>query len=222
MKNNSIEGMNYDILCLIVNDGVGSKVLKIAKQDGISGGTVFYGFGTINNNALKLLGLDDIRKEIIILAAKKEDAEKTLEDLSQKLKLEKRNHGIAFSIPIANLLGNRNCVYKQNASSRKVEDIMHQAIFTIVDHGQAEEVIDAAVAAGSQGGTVITGRGSGSHETSKLFSMDIEPEKEIILILSETQTTDAIVASISNAMEIEKPGNGVLFTLDVNNTKGLF
>ena len=222
METNVIAGINYDILCFIVNDGMGSKVLKLGKQDGVSGGTVFYGFGTINNNALKMLGLDDIRKEIVILAAKKEVAEHALEDLSKKLKLEKRNHGIAFSIPIVNLLGNRNCVYSQNASSRKVDNVMHQAIFTIVDHGQAEQVIDAAVAAGSQGGTVITGRGSGSHETSKLFSMDIEPEKEIVMILSETHTTDAIVASISNAIKIEKPGNGVLFTVDVNNTKGLF
>lgn len=222
METNVIAGINYDILCFIVNDGMGSKVLKLGKQDGVSGGTVLYGFGTVNNNALRMLGLDDIRKEIVILAAEKEVAEHTLEDLSKKLKLEKRNHGIAFSIPIVNLLGNRNCVYSQNASSRKVDNVMHQAIFTIVDHGQAEQVIDAAVAAGSQGGTVITGRGSGSHETSKLFSMDIEPEKEIVMILSETHTTDAIVASISNAIEIEKPGNGVLFTVDVNNTRGLF
>lgn len=222
IKSDVILGMDYEIMCVIVNDGRGSKVLKIGKQNGISGGTIFYGHGTINNQVLRLLGLDDVRKEIVILAAGKEVVKEALEDFTKKLHLDKRNQGIVFTVPIANLLGNKDCVYLQNAISRKVDQVMYKAIFTIVDSGEAEDVIAAAVAAGSQGGTVISGRGAGSHESSKLFSMDIEPEKEIILILSETQTTDAIVASISHAMEIEKPGNGVLFTLDVNNTKGLF
>lgn len=222
VKNDAILGMDYEIICVIVSIGKGSRVLKIGKQNGISGGTIFYGRGTAENYILKLLGLDDIRKEIIILAAQRKVVKKTLEDLTNKLSLVKRNHGIVFTVPVANLLGNKNSIYAQNAISRKVDQVMYQAIFTIVDSGDSEEVIAAALAAGSQGGTVISGRGAGNHESSKLFSMDIEPEKDIVLILSESQTTDAIVASISHSVEIEKPGNGVLFTLDVNNTKGLF
>lgn len=222
IKNDAILGMDYEIICVIVNIGKGSRVLKIGKQNGISGGTIFYGRGTADNHILKLLGLDDIRKEIVILAADREVIKGALEDFTKKLNLAKRNQGIVFTIPIANLLGNKNCVYSQNAISRKVDQVMYQAIFTIVDSEESEDVIAAAVAAGSQGGTVISGRGAGSHESSKLFSMNIEPEKDIVLILSESQTSDAIVASISHAVEIEKPGNGVLFTLDVNNTRGLF
>ena len=52
--------------------------------------------------------------------------------------------------------------------------------------------------------------------------MDIEPEKEIVLILSEESVTDAIVESISECLEIEKPGNGVLFVLNVAQTFGLY
>lgn len=222
MGNTVIEGMDYDLLFLVVNSGTGSKALQIAKKNGVSGGTVFRGLGTASNSALKFFGLEDVKKEVLIMAARKETAETALDALTEKLQLKKRNRGIAFTIPIANLLGNRNCVYNTDAHGRKVEDIMHQAIFTIVDRGQAEEVIDAAVAAGSQGGTVINARGSGSHETSRLFSMDIEPEKEVVMILTEQQTTDAVVASISNTLKIEQPGNGVLFTIDVTNTRGLF
>ena len=222
MSNTIIQGVDYDVLFLVVNSGTGSKALQIAKKSGVSGGTVFRGLGTASNSALKFFGLEDVRKEVLIMAARKEVAEAALNDLTEKLQLKKRNRGIAFTIPIANLLGNRNCVYDKDAHGRKVEDSMHQAIFTIVDRGQAEEVIDAAVAAGSQGGTVINARGSGSHETSRLFSMNIEPEKEVVMILTEQQTTDAVVASISNALKIEQPGNGVLFTMDVTNTRGLF
>ena len=89
------------------------------------------------------------------------------------------------------------------------------------DKGKAEDVIDAATAAGSKGGTIINGRGSGIHETSRLFFMDIEPEKEIVLILSEKKNSEAIVSSIREKMEIEKPGKGIIFVQEVSRVYGL-
>lgn len=213
---------NVDLLCLIVNDDMGSEVIRIAKKNGCSGGTVFYGAGTINNSRLKMLGLDNIRKEVVLMIAEESKSESIMKVLSEKLKLARPNRGIAFTISLLNILGRRNSMYDQNAQIREDDSVMHQAIFVIVERGQAEEVIDAAVDAGSQGGTIISARGSGIHETSRLFGMDIEPEKEIVLILSDKDKVDPIVASISNATEIEKPGQGILFTIDVKDTKGLF
>ena len=37
--------------------------------------------------------------------------------------------------------------------------------------------------AGAQGGTIMRGRGTGIHETAKIFGIPIEPEKEIVLTL---------------------------------------
>ena len=53
---------------------------------------------------------------------------------------------------------------------------VHCAIMVIVD-GKAEKVIDAATEAGSKGGTVINARGSGIHETSRLFSWKLSLKK---------------------------------------------
>jgi nitrogen regulatory protein PII len=91
-----------------------------------------------------------------------------------------------------------------------------------VDRGKAEDVIDAATKAGSKGGTIINARGSGIHETSKLFSMDIEPEKEIVIILSEVESTEKIVSSIRSHLKIDEPGNGIIFIQDVNKTYGIY
>lgn len=99
---------------------------------------------------------------------------------------------------------------------------MYHVITTIVDKGKAEDVIDAATKAGSKGGTIINARGSGIHETSKVFSMEIEPEKEIVIILSEADKTEAIVSSIKNELKIEEPGNGIIFVQDVNKTYGIY
>lgn len=99
---------------------------------------------------------------------------------------------------------------------------MYQMIITIVDRGKAEDVIDAAKLAGSKGGTIINARGSGIHETNKIFNMEIEPEKEMVYILSNSDSTESIVSSIREEVEIDKPGKGVIFVQNINEVYGMF
>ena len=51
--------------------------------------------------------------------------------------------------------------------------------------------------------------------------MDIEPEKEIVLILSEKNESEAIISSIREKMEIEGPGKGIIFVQEVSKIYGL-
>lgn len=212
---------DYELIYIIVNYGHGSKVLHTAKQFGINGGSITLGRGTVSNKILEFLGLSDIRKEIVLIAATSSTADDLLEKLDEVLKFDKPNHGIAFTIPVMSLVGTRISNTVNNTIERGEFKPMYHSITTIVEKGKAEDVIDAATKAGSKGGTIINGRGSGIHETSKLFHMDIEPEKEIVLILSEPDKTDAIVESIRNSLNIDKPGNGIIFIQEVNKAHGL-
>ncbi|WP_342343330.1 P-II family nitrogen regulator [Ruminiclostridium herbifermentans] len=216
-KSNELE-----LLFLIVNDGMGSKVVKSAKQKGVSGGTVFLGKGTSRNHLLKLLDLSDIKKEIALMIGEKTVANNALIALDKEFRFDKPHHGIAFSVPVSGLFGTRNCSYYNNMENRGVKNTMHKAIFVIVDKGKAESVIDAAIKAGSRGGTIINSRGSGIHETSRLFSMEIEPEREIVLIVAETSKVEPITTSIRSELKLDDPGNGILFIIDVNETYGLY
>lgn len=71
-------------------------------------------------------------------------------------------------------------------------------------------------------GTIINARGSGIHETSKLFSMEIVPVKEVVLIISEKHLTDKLASSISTDLKMSEPGNGIIFIQDVCKTYGLY
>ena len=221
MQNNS-NSLKYELISVIVNFGLGSKVIKTVKEHGISGGTIFLGKGTIKSQLLEFLGLDDIRKEIVLTIAESSLAYKVLDDLEKKFDFEKPNHGIAFTTSVANILGSRNRTHTKIIENRSVEEIMYNGIFVVVDKGKAESVIDAAVAAGSRGGTIINARGSGIHENNMLFAMPIEPEKEIILIISEENLTDSIILSIKENLKIDEPGNGILFAVDINKAYGLY
>lgn len=218
--------MNHDqtasivLIYTITNLGVGSKILKSAKNHGISGGTILLAKGTANNSILDYLGLADLEKEIVLMISDQQTAHQALEKLSVEFKLEKPNHGIAFTTSIGRIIGTRSC--SNNVEEKDgFDNSMFDVITIIVDKGNAEDVMDAAKKAGSKGGTIINGRGSGIHETSKLFSMEIEPEKEVVLMLSEESKTEAIIASIKDALKIDEPGNGIIYVQKALRTYGV-
>ena len=68
MLNNS---MDIELICVIVNFGLGSKIIKTAKQCGVTGATIAIGKGTVDNRVLDYLGLSNIRKEVVIMVAEK-------------------------------------------------------------------------------------------------------------------------------------------------------
>lgn len=217
-----LEDRALSLFCVIVNFGEGSKVLKASKELGVTGGTFLLGKGTVKNSILNILGLDEVRKEILLMVIE-ESLEEALNDhLRERFHMDKPNHGITFSIPINHLAILNGHEYISKPKMGGADDMKYEAIFTIVDKGRSDDVIEAAQSAGSTGGTVIHGRGAGSHDTAKLFNIEIEPEKDIVLILSESEKTEAIVNSIKDKLNIDEPGKGVIFVMDVNRTLGLY
>ena len=212
----------FELIYVIVNYGMGSKVLHKAKENGIQGGTIFLGKGTINNSLLNFFSFYDEKKEIVLMGTDSNTAKHALVKLNKKFKFEKENHGIVFTTSACEIVGSRCCKSEGCKELEGANTAMYQIIITIVNRGKAEEVIEAAQAAGSKGGTIINARGSGINETSKLFNMDIEPEKEMVIILSKNDVTESIVSSIRTKLEIDKPGNGIIFIQDVKNTYGIY
>lgn len=213
-----------DLITIIVNYGMGSKILQTARKYGLPGGTICLGQGTINNRLLEFLGLAELKKEIILMVAQKEPARQVLQQLNEKFEFDKPNHGVAFTTSVSEVVGSRKC---QDANSEEEEEsgvaeTMYQVISVVVDRGKAEEVIDAATEAGSTGGTIINARGSGVHETSKLFAMEIEPEKELVLIISKEEKTAAIITAIRKHLQIDEPGHGIIFIQNINQVYGLY
>ncbi len=211
----------FSLITVIVNSGGGSRVLSVAKRFGITGGTVCLGRGTVKSGLLKFLEVNDVHKEIVLMVSEACLAHRIIDDLNGEFKFCKKNHGIAFVMPIDKVFGISRFQCGIN-TEEDVEEVMYQAIFSIVEKGKAEAVVEAAEKAGSRGGTIISARGSGIHETSKLFAMDIEPQKEIVLIISPAENTDAIVQSIRDELHIDDPGQGITFIQDVMHAYGLY
>ncbi len=216
-------GIDMELIHFIVDFGVSDKLIHEARKYGISGSTVLLGKGTMKKWLWDYIGLSDIRKEIILMVADSSTADYALEKINEHFKFEKPNHGIAFVTHLGKTLGSRvNKKAELRGKENNNSTMMYQIITVIVEKGKAEDVIDAAAEAGSKGGTIINARGAGAHETNKVFFMDVEPEKEIVLILSEVGITDKILASINDKLKIDKPGNGIMYVQDAVKTYGLY
>lgn len=215
----SLKSRHLEMLVIIVEHNKASKVLHLADEKGITASVAMLGRGTASRTIFDYLGLNDKKKAVLMLFGKTEEIMDLADYLVEKLEMNKPNHGIAYIESAFNVFGTED---NANGSENiKRGENMYNAIYTIVEKGNADDVIEAAQKAGSRGGTVMHARGSGSEEARKVFNMLIEPEKEIVLIISEEAKTKDIVESIRKETGIEEQGKGIIFVTNVVNTYGL-
>ena len=215
----SLKSRHLEMLVVIVEHNKASKVLHLADEKGITASVAMLGRGTASRTIFDYLGLNDKKKAVLMLFGKTEEIMDLADYLVEKLEMDKPNHGIAYIESAFNVFGTED---NANGSENiKRGENMYNAIYTIVEKGNADDVIEAAEKAGSRGGTVMHARGSGSEEARKVFNMLIEPEKEIVLIISEEAKTKDIVESIRKETQIEEEGKGIIFITNVEATYGL-
>jgi nitrogen regulatory protein PII len=97
----------------------------------------------------------------------------------------------------------------------------YDLIMTIVNRGFADQVVDAARAAGAHGGTVFYARGTGIHEVEKFFAIAIQPEKEVVLNIVRHEDTQAIMHSIVASAGLKTEGKGLSFALPIADVVGV-
>ncbi len=94
-------------------------------------------------------------------------------------------------------------------------------IVTIINKGVSKIIIKASKEAGAEGGTIIYGRGTGIRENKTLLGIPIEPEKEIVLTIVPQDITEKVLSAIIQAGELNKPGSGIAFVLDLKKVAGV-
>ena len=97
----------------------------------------------------------------------------------------------------------------------------YQLIIALVNTGFTELVMDAARSVGAHGGTVVHARGTGNKEMEKRFGIVITPDKEMVLILANKKVVDKILMAIYEKAGLQTKGQGIAFTLPVEDVVGL-
>lgn len=96
-----------------------------------------------------------------------------------------------------------------------------ELLITLVNTGFSEVVMDAAREVGAKGGTIVHARGTGTKDMEKKYGVIITPDKEMVLILVSTKIKDKVLSAIYKAAGLQTSGQGIAFTLPVEDVVGL-
>lgn len=94
-------------------------------------------------------------------------------------------------------------------------------IVSIVRRGWGDTILEATMNAGAHGGTVLFGRGIGRNEQQRVFGIQIEPEKEIVLTVVPAELKDTVLQAVEEAAELNAPGKGLAFVLPLEKVIGV-
>lgn len=96
----------HEMIMCIVNAGFSETVMEAAKSAGARGGTILNGRGTANKEAESFFHIAiQPEKEVVMILVDKEIKDAVLHALYQKAGLDTMGQGIAFSLPVDEVVG---------------------------------------------------------------------------------------------------------------------
>lgn len=210
------------LLITVVQKGKAKAVVNATKEAGAEGGTIFLGKGT-GIYEKKFFGIPIAQDKEIVLTLFPEKIEEALfARVTEAGRLRETGQGIALIIDVAGVAGIPHfCDLDARKRQEMKETSDFELIITVVNKGNSETVVEASKQAGAEGGTILSGRGTGIHEKETLFSIPIEPEKDVILTLINRNKSEQVLQAIRQATELDIPGKGIAFVLPVERTTGI-
>lgn len=217
---------NYELLCFIVDRKQSAKLLAGLSEHFSTGATVLLASGSRPSKLLQLLGLSEVKRDIILIMQSQDEINQILDLATDKLKLREAGKGIAFTCPLQYFSGlddQGQPLHFNDFQSRDSgkSQVRYVALHCVVDYGLGEEVVGVAEAAGAKGATFIHARGASSH-SQMLFDFPIEPQKDVVLMVLEAEILDQVSAALDHHFEMHKENTGIQYAYPLNRVVGLY
>ena len=96
----------YEMVLCIVNAGYSELVMEAAREEGARGGTVIHARGTANKEAEQFFHIAiQPDKEIVMILVSSDIKDKVLHAIYKNAGLKSEGSGIAFSLPVDEVVG---------------------------------------------------------------------------------------------------------------------
>jgi nitrogen regulatory protein PII len=96
----------HELIICIVNEGFSETVMEAAREVGASGGTIIHARGTANKEAEAFFKITiQPEKEMVMILVPAKIKEDVLHALYKAVGLKTPGQGIAFSVPVDNVIG---------------------------------------------------------------------------------------------------------------------
>lgn len=210
---------SFSMIVSIVPHDKGENLTAQAVKAGCPGGTVLSARQMAKKNWQAVLGLGESTKDLILMIVETSSKDKIVSEIKNACSNEKKNFGELFVIGISSFIKTSDNSENQNISEENLEKgetkMAHELISVIVNKGYADDAMAAARSAGAGGGTVINARGTAREDDEQFFGVHIVPEKEMLIILVESEKKQAVLDAVRNLKCLSSAGSGVAFTAPV-------
>ncbi|MDL2272000.1 P-II family nitrogen regulator [Desulfovibrio sp. OttesenSCG-928-I05] len=208
------------LLICVVGRHRGEKLVDLTKSAGARGGTIALARSTDGNPVLQFLSLTDTALDMVFTLMRDETEAVLAAVKSACVHDPKKLGGTGMLLDVSGMLVRSPlCNQNSNASGPDARSERMESGYTlitvIVNHGFADDVMAKARKAGARGGTILTGRGTGTEEDVKFFGISLVPEKEMLFIVAANDKVDAIHDAINSIPHLCEPGGGISFTMNV-------
>ena len=97
---------NHEVIFTIVNSGFAEEAMRVAREQGVRGGTILGARGVVNENAAAFFGITlHADKEILMMVVEKEIRDTVMNAIYKEMGMAKAAQGIAFSLPVSDVAG---------------------------------------------------------------------------------------------------------------------
>ena len=207
------------LLMVFADCGCGMAIVDASKEGGARGGTRLHGRCLAEDGCSCGSCPDCVDQDIILILTQDETESVITAIVEGTLKNPRCRAGaaIVLDVPKTLLRANQTASHEPLLHTIEGKDMKsgYTMICSIINYGQAEELMAVARQAGARGGTILGARGTGTEEDVKFFGISLTPEKEFLVIISENAATDGILEALSSQPVFSEPGGGIVFTTSI-------
>ena len=191
------------------------------------------GRGTASDDVLSYLGLEATEKSVMFSVVTPAVKEVLMRELVDTMRIDRPGSGIAVCLHLSSVGGMSAMNYLISGGADvqpdltvKEEELMHDSgyelVVAIANGGYSDMVMEAASAAGAQGGTVLHTRATDADNANKFFGMAITEEREMILLVTAADKRAAIMQSIMEKAGAHTEAQTVTFSVPLDDAAGLY
>ncbi len=219
-----IGGERIKMLISVTKRGNGNKMVDFYKKNNLHYDFICLGVGTANSEILDYLGLETNEKDVVITMLPSAKIQEIMSGATNEFKLNSPGKGIIFTVPLTAVSARVQKILCKNTDTNKevpMSDRKYELILTILNRGYVDKAMRAAKSAGARGGTILHARRVGFEDVENIFGFTIQPEKDIIMILTDSSVRREIMSSITEAVGIDTEAKALLFSLPVDEISGI-
>lgn len=220
---NPINSNRIMLLLSIVERGKGAKLIETLRNYHIRINIQSVGFGTAPTEMMDIFGLGTKDKDIIISMAVESAVRRLMADYENNFSRYSEYGGLIIILPLSAM--NRLTAeitrhdlpeeIAKGADIKMKSEHKHNLVTITVAQGYANDVMHTARRAGATGGTVLRGRLADPELFKELANLDMDEEREIILIMAPASITDHLMAELNRTCGLKTEAHGMLCAVPI-------